>query len=67
MEQMTATVKQNANNTAQANQLADSVREQASAAASMPAIEQSGRPINASVGPIDEIASQINLLASMPR
>ncbi|AWN15377.1 methyl-accepting chemotaxis protein [Salinisphaera sp. LB1] len=71
MEQMTSTVKQNADNAAQANQVAQSVRTQASegsevasrAVASMQAIEQSSSQINEIVGLIDEIAFQTNLLA----
>ncbi|HET7315133.1 methyl-accepting chemotaxis protein [Salinisphaera sp.] len=71
MEQMTSTVKQNADNAAQADQVAQSVRRQAGegsevvsrAVASMQAIEQSSSQINDIVGLIDEIAFQTNLLA----
>ncbi|MGB7755836.1 MAG: methyl-accepting chemotaxis protein [Salinisphaera sp.] len=71
MEQMTSTVKQNADNAAQADEVAQGVRHQASegsdvasrAVASMQAIEQSSSQINEIVGLIDEIAFQTNLLA----
>ena len=71
MEQMTSTVKQNADNAAQANQLAHGVRAQASeggevvsrAVAAMQEIDASSRKISEIVGLIDDIAFQTNLLA----
>ncbi|MES1928609.1 methyl-accepting chemotaxis protein [Salinisphaera dokdonensis CL-ES53] len=71
MEQMTSTVKQNADNAAQADQLARGVRTQASeggavvgrAVAAMQEINASSRKISEIVGLIDDIAFQTNLLA----
>ncbi|WP_353224371.1 methyl-accepting chemotaxis protein [Salinisphaera hydrothermalis] len=71
MEQMTSTVKQNADNAAQADQLARDVSRQAGegsevaahAVQSMQNIEASSRKISEIVGLIDEIAFQTNLLA----
>ena len=71
MEQMTSTVKQNADNAAQADQLARGVRTQASeggavvgrAVAAMQEINESSRKISEIVGLIDDIAFQTNLLA----
>lgn len=71
MEQMTSTVKQNADNAAQADQLARGVRSQASeggqvvgrAVAAMQEINDSSRKISEIVGLIDDIAFQTNLLA----
>ena len=71
MEQMTSTVKQNADNAAQADQLARGVRTQASeggevvarAVAAMQEIDASSRKISEIVGLIDDIAFQTNLLA----
>lgn len=71
MEQMTATVKQNADNARQANQLAVGAREQAEkggnvvtrAIGAMGEINQSSRKIADIIGVIDEIAFQTNLLA----
>jgi len=71
MEQMTATVKQNADNARQANQLAVGAREQAekggavvhSAIGAMGEINASSRKIADIIGVIDEIAFQTNLLA----
>lgn len=71
MEQMTSTVKQNADNAAQADQLAQGVRTQASeggeiigrAVESMGQISESSRKITDIIGLIDEIAFQTNLLA----
>ncbi|AWN17715.1 methyl-accepting chemotaxis protein [Salinisphaera sp. LB1] len=71
MEQMTSTVKQNADNAAQADQLARDVSHQAgegqevaaNAVQSMHDIEESSRKISEIVGLIDEIAFQTNLLA----
>ncbi len=71
MEQMTTTVKQNADNAAQANQLALAARDQAErggvivnqAIAAMSDINQSSKKIADIIGVIDEIAFQTNLLA----
>ena len=71
MEQMTTTVKQNADNAAQANQLAVAARAQAErggvivnhAIAAMSDINQSSKKIADIIGVIDEIAFQTNLLA----
>lgn len=71
MEQMTATVKHNADNASQANELAMSVREQAKrgstvlrdAVVAMQEIESSSKRIADINGVIDEIAFQTNLLA----
>ena len=71
MEQMTATVKQNADNAAQANQLALAARDQAEkggvivnqAIAAMSDINQASKKIADIIGVIDEIAFQTNLLA----
>ena len=71
MEQMTSTVKQNADNAAQADQLARGVRTQAAegnevvsrAVAAMQEIDASSRKISEIVGLIDDIAFQTNLLA----
>jgi methyl-accepting chemotaxis protein len=71
MEQMTSTVKNNADNAAQANQLAAAAREQAerggkvvgSAVAAMGEINAASKKIADIIGVIDEIAFQTNLLA----
>jgi methyl-accepting chemotaxis protein len=71
MEQMTTTVKQNADNAAQANQLALAARDQAErggkivnqAIAAMSDINHSSKKIADIIGVIDEIAFQTNLLA----
>ncbi len=71
MEEMTTTVKQNADNAREANQLADAAREQAvkggeivtNAVAAMNDIEDSSKKIADIIGLIDEIAFQTNLLA----
>jgi methyl-accepting chemotaxis protein len=71
MEQMTATVKQNADNARQANQLAVGAREQAEkggavvqrAIGAVGEINNSSRKIADIIGVIDEIAFQTNLLA----
>jgi methyl-accepting chemotaxis protein len=71
MEEMTATVKQNADNARQANQLAVGAREQAErggavvqrAIGAMGEINASSRKIADIIGVIDEIAFQTNLLA----
>jgi methyl-accepting chemotaxis protein len=71
MEQMTSTVKQNADNARQANQLATSARSQAErggsvvadAVSAMAGINASSRKIAEIIGVIDEIAFQTNLLA----
>ncbi|KEZ75932.1 methyl-accepting chemotaxis protein [Salinisphaera hydrothermalis] len=71
MEEMTSTVKQNADNAAQADQLAQEVRTQAQhggevvgrAVQAMDEISASSRKISEIVGLIDEIAFQTNLLA----
>ncbi len=71
MEEMTATVKQNADNAHQAERLVQQVREQANiggsvvaeAVQAMQAIDESSRQIADILGVIDEIAFQTNLLA----
>jgi methyl-accepting chemotaxis protein len=71
MEQMTATVKQNADNARQANQLAVGAREQAEkggavvqrAIGAMGEINASSRKISDIISVINEIAFQTNLLA----
>ena len=71
MEQMTTTVKQNADNAAQASQLALAARDQAErggvvvnqAVAAMSDINQASKKIADIIGVIDEIAFQTNLLA----
>jgi methyl-accepting chemotaxis protein len=71
MEQMTSTVKQNADNAAEANQLASAARDQArsggavvgQAVEAMARINESSRQIADIIGVIDEIAFQTNLLA----
>jgi methyl-accepting chemotaxis protein len=71
MEEMTSTVKNNADNAAQANQLALAARDHAerggtvvqSAVTAMGAIDASSRKIVDIIGVIDEIAFQTNLLA----
>ena len=71
MEQMTAAVKNNADNAAQASQLARAARDQAerggavvqSAVSAMTEINASSRKIADIIGVIDEIAFQTNLLA----
>ena len=71
MEEMTTTVKQNADNAAQANQLALAAREQAEqggavvgkAVEAMSGINESAKKIADIIGVIDEIAFQTNLLA----
>jgi methyl-accepting chemotaxis protein len=71
MEQMTAMVKNNANNAAQANQLAVAAREKAegggrvvgAAVAAMSEIHAASNKIVEVIGVIDEIAFQTNLLA----
>jgi methyl-accepting chemotaxis protein len=71
MEQMTAMVKNNADNAAQANQLATAAREQAerggkvvsSAVAAMHEINVASNKIADIIGVIDDIAFQTNLLA----
>jgi methyl-accepting chemotaxis protein-1 (serine sensor receptor) len=71
MEEMTSTVKQNAENASHANQLARGAREQAErggevvaqAVDAMQAINQASRKIADIVGLIDEIAFQTNLLS----
>jgi methyl-accepting chemotaxis protein len=71
MEEMTSTVKQNADNAAQANQLAIAARDQAEkggtvtakAVRAMTDINDSSRKISDIIGVIDEIAFQTNLLA----
>src|SRR5574337_589828 len=71
MEEMTSTVKQNAENAGYANQLASGAREQAErggevaaqAVAAMDEINASSRKIADIVGLIDEIAFQTNLLS----
>ena len=71
MEEMTSTVKNNADNAAQANQLAAAAREQAerggkvvgSAVAAMSEINSASKKISDIIGVIDEIAFQTNLLA----
>ena len=71
MEEMTSTVKNNADNAAQANQLASAAREQAerggsvvgAAVLAMEEINTSSRRIADIISVIDEIAFQTNLLA----
>jgi methyl-accepting chemotaxis protein len=71
MEEMTSTVKQNADNARQANQLASSARTQAAeggdvveqAVAAMADIGHSSKQIADIIGVIDSIAFQTNLLA----
>jgi PAS domain S-box-containing protein len=71
MEQMTSTVKNNADNAAQANQLASAAREQAerggsvvgAAVTAMGEINASSKRISDIISVIDEIAFQTNLLA----
>jgi methyl-accepting chemotaxis protein len=71
MEEMTSTVKNNADNAAQANQLASAAREQAerggsvvgAAVTAMGEINASSKRIADIIGVIDEIAFQTNLLA----
>jgi methyl-accepting chemotaxis protein len=71
MEEMTSTVKNNADNAAQANQLASAAREQAerggrvvgSAIAAMSEINAASKKIADIIGVIDEIAFQTNMLA----
>jgi methyl-accepting chemotaxis protein len=71
MEQMTSTVKNNADNAAQANQLSAAAREQAerggkvvgSAVLAMSEINAASKKIADIIGVIDEIAFQTNLLA----
>ena len=71
MEQMTATVKQNADNARQANQLSANARSHADkggavvqrAVTAMEEINASSRKISDIIGVIDEIAFQTNLLA----
>jgi methyl-accepting chemotaxis protein len=71
MEQMTSMVKSNADNAAQANQLASAAREQAerggkvvgSAVNTMNEINVAGKKIADIIGVIDDIAFQTNLLA----
>jgi methyl-accepting chemotaxis protein len=71
MEQMTSTVKQNADNAAQANQLVSAARDQAEkggnvtfrAVSAMTEINTASKKISDITGVIDEIAFQTNLLA----
>jgi methyl-accepting chemotaxis protein len=71
MEEMTTTVKQNADNAAQANQLALAARDQAEkggtvvsqAVSAMTGINQASKKIADIIGVIDDIAFQTNLLA----
>jgi methyl-accepting chemotaxis protein len=71
MEEMTTTVRQNADNAAQANQLATAARDQAerggsvvgTAVRAMTGINESSRRIADIIGVIDDIAFQTNLLA----
>jgi len=71
MEEMTSSVRQNADNASQANQLAIAARDQAQqggavvqqAVHAMGAISASSRKIADIIGVIDEIAFQTNLLA----
>jgi methyl-accepting chemotaxis protein len=71
MEEMTSTVKNNADNAAQANQLASAARDQAerggavvgAAVAAMGEINASSKRIADIISVIDEIAFQTNLLA----
>jgi len=71
MEEMTSTIKQNADNAAQANQLAAGARNQAekggdvvkNAVHAMDEINSSSKKVADIIGVIDEIAFQTNLLA----
>jgi len=71
MERMTSTVRQNAENAAQANQLATAARDQAEkggvvterAVRAMTEINEASSRISDIIGVIDEIAFQTNLLA----
>ena len=71
MEEMTSTVKQNASNAAEANDLAQMLRDQAEkggvvvrqAVEAMSEINSSSKRISEIIGVIDEIAFQTNLLA----
>ncbi len=71
MEEMTSTVKQNASNAAEANDLAQMLRDQAEnggivvrqAVGAMNEINASSKRISEIIGVIDEIAFQTNLLA----
>jgi methyl-accepting chemotaxis protein len=71
MEEMTSTVKQNADNSRQANQLASAARNEAekggevvkSAVGAMSEINNASKKIADIIGVIDEIAFQTNLLA----
>jgi methyl-accepting chemotaxis protein len=71
MEEMTTTVKQNADNAAQANQLALAARDQAEkggtvvsqAVSAMAGINEASKKIADIIGVIDDIAFQTNLLA----
>ena len=71
MEEMTSTVKQNADNAAQANQLAAAARPRrrkaarslSEAVAAMASINEASNKIADIIGVIDEIAFQTNLLA----
>jgi len=71
MEELTSTVQNNASNTAQANQLANSAKTTAEnggkvmqeASQAMEAINQSSQKMAEIIGVIDEIAFQTNLLA----
>ncbi|MGH8290257.1 MAG: methyl-accepting chemotaxis protein [Steroidobacteraceae bacterium] len=71
MEEMTTTVKQNADNAAQANQLALAARDQAEkggtvvnqAVAAMSGINEASKKIADIIGVINDIAFQTNLLA----
>lgn len=71
MEEMTVTVKRNADNARHANQLASEARDQAErggavasrAVSAMAEINESSRRISDIIGVIDEIAFQTNLLA----
>ncbi|WP_198264852.1 methyl-accepting chemotaxis protein [sulfur-oxidizing endosymbiont of Gigantopelta aegis] len=71
MEELTSTVKQNADNSRQANQLAAGARDQAqdggqvieSTISAMEEINASSKKIEDIIGVIDEIAFQTNLLA----
>jgi methyl-accepting chemotaxis protein len=74
MEELTSTVKQNADNAAQANRLADTTRQSAEkggevvakAINAMSGINEASKKIADIIGVIDEIAFQTNLL-SPPR
>jgi methyl-accepting chemotaxis protein len=71
MEQMTSTIRQNADNAAEANQLAAAARDQAekggvvvaNAVTAMAGINEASRKIADIIGVIDDIAFQTNLLA----